>query len=242
MASFRLVFLLFLCCCFTAVFADVITSYCNENSTIKSPQMSANIDNLLAGLATNTAQNGFAIASYGSGSDAVYGLGQCRQDVSRSDCSTCINDAASSIKTQCGFDPVINSTDQRRWYDNCFLRYLDQNFFGKVDTSVVSNLYNSDHPQSPSLFKKQVTSLISNLTSQAVVPGNKGFAKGTLGVSSSVTLYGLVQCTQDLSLSSCTSCLKTGVANLSNLCNNLKSVGCRLQYSSCILRYEIAPF
>ncbi|CAI9107309.1 OLC1v1006635C1 [Oldenlandia corymbosa var. corymbosa] len=240
MASFRLVFLLLLCFC-SAAFAELITSYCSDNTTIASAQMSANIDVVLRQLAKNTAKNdGFSIATYGQGKDTVYGLGQCRKDINSSACSTCIHDAASYIRQSCYYEN--NGTDERIYYDNCLLRYSDQKFFGIFDPSVVMNFYSSIKPRDQDFFRVQLETLMNFVISFAVMPQNKGFMKGSTAVSSSVDIYGIAQCTQDLSTSSCQTCLKTGFANFDKLCRKQKTVGCRVQYGGCYLRYDTDPF
>lgn len=237
MVLFRLLLLLFLSSC-TAVFAQITSEYCSDNSTITSSQMSANIDSLLAELASSTSQNRFSLATYGKGEDKVYGLGQCRGDVNSTDCTSCIQDAAKNIRTNCE-----NQTDARLWSDNCFLRFDAINFFGKVDPSVFIWFYNRDHVQHPSAFKKQLRALMSKISSEAIVPANEGLGKGkSTSISSNVTLYALVQCTRDLSRHSCTECLNTAIGNFPKFCNDEKAAGCRVLYSSCYVRYEIYPF
>ncbi|CAI9107310.1 OLC1v1006636C1 [Oldenlandia corymbosa var. corymbosa] len=138
MASFGPVLVLLLCFC-SAAFAEIITWDCKHDSPIASAQMSANIDVVLAQLASNTAKNdGLSTASFGKRKDTVHGLAQCRKDVNTSDCSACIHDAAKSIRENCYYD--FNSTDERIFYDKCLMRYSDQKFFGQFDPSTYINL------------------------------------------------------------------------------------------------------
>ncbi|CAI9107321.1 OLC1v1006647C1 [Oldenlandia corymbosa var. corymbosa] len=248
MASFPLVFLLLFCfrIAESAYIGEIITSFCNENSTLASAQMSANIDVVLAQLDANTAKNdGFSISTYGQGKDTVYGLGQCRKDVNSSACSTCIHNAAGYIRQSCYYS--ANSTDERIYYDSCLLRYSDQKFLGIFDPSIYINLPYGDKAhkvnKNPEFFRKQVGILMNDIISQAIVPGNKGFfGKGSIAISASETVYGVVQCTQDVSTSTCSTCLNTGLSNFPKLCRKLKTTGCRIQYGSCFLRYETDPF
>ncbi|XP_027067942.1 cysteine-rich repeat secretory protein 55-like [Coffea arabica] len=245
MALFRLVLLLFLGSC-AAVLADflfdsgVVSVYrCSENSTIATPQMSANIDSLVAQLTSSTSRTRFSAATYGKGTDQVYGLGQCRRDVNIKDCARCLRNATQSIRTFCQ-----NRADVWMWYnDTCFLRFDDSKFFGTVDPSSFDNLYTSDHPQHPSAFKKQLDALISKVSSEAIVPANEGVGKGrSFSVASNATIYALAQCTRDLSQHSCNECLNTVTGNFLKFCNNDKSVGCRVASTACYVHYEIFPF
>ncbi|CAI9107311.1 OLC1v1006637C1 [Oldenlandia corymbosa var. corymbosa] len=246
MASFGLVFLLLLCSSTTAVLADFAISYCNENSTIASAQMSANVDVVLGQLDSNTAKNGgFSIATYGQGNDTVYGLGQCRKDFNTSACSSCIHFAASILRDSCS--PFGNSTDERAFADNCLVRYSDQKFFGIFDPNAVVNLPYSGKTSkvnNQNLFRKQVGILMNDIISQAIDPANKlgFFGKGNITISASETVYGTVQCTQDVSTSTCSTCLNTGLSKFPTLCRKLKTNGCRILYGSCFLRYETDPF
>lgn len=237
MAFFHHVLLLVILCSFTAESADLWGQYCNDNSKISSPQQKANIDNLLAGLVSSTILNGFSTSSYGKAKNKIYGLAQCRGDVtvSSKDCSSCIQDAAKEIRKLCP-----NQTDARIWYDYCFLRYDTNKFFGQVDTSVGIFFYNVQDVTDPDTFNEKLGTLSDKISSEAVMPGNKGLGRGKKELSPSLTLYELAQCTRDLSQLSCAQCLSTAIGNFSNFCNNKQ--GCRVLYSSCIARYELYPF
>ncbi|CAK9140876.1 unnamed protein product [Ilex paraguariensis] len=226
--------LLMLLCIFTAESADPSGQYCNENTNI-TRQISANIDTLLAKLVQSTAQNGFTATSYGKAESQVYGLAQCRGDVSTKDCSDCINEAATEIRKGCP-----NEADARIWYEYCFLRYTTEDFFGVVDTGFGIYYYNVNNVTDPETFNKQLGALMDNISSEAVVPANKGLGKGKTTLSPFLTLYALVQCTRDLSPLSCAQCLAIAVGNFPNFCDNRR--GCRVLYSSCYVRYELYPF
>ncbi|XP_027176013.1 cysteine-rich repeat secretory protein 55-like [Coffea eugenioides] len=245
MALFRLVLLLFLSSC-TAVLADVLIDSgvvsvysCSENSTIATPRMSANINSLVAQLTSSTSQNRFSVATYGKGTDQVYGLGQCRRDVNIKDCARCLRNATLSIRTFCA-----NRADVWMWYnDTCTLRFHDSKFFGTVDPSSFTNYYLGDHPQHPSAFKKQLDALISKVSSEAIVPANEAVGKGrSFSVASNATIYALAQCTRDLSQHSCNECLNIVTGNLLKFCNNEKTVGCRVASTACYVHYETYQF
>ncbi|GAA0159867.1 hypothetical protein LIER_16548 [Lithospermum erythrorhizon] len=95
----------------------------------KHPQLSSNINITLSKLVAETSKDGFSISSYGSGTNKVFGLAQCRGDIRKKDCSICTKAAATEIIKLCS-----SGNDARIWYDICFLRYNIKKFFGKVDT------------------------------------------------------------------------------------------------------------
>lgn len=85
---------------------------CDDTSTVKNTStVSSNIDLLLHELVSETKSKGFIATSSGSGSSKVYGLAQCRGDVNRSECATCIDDAAKQIRQDCP-----TQADSRIWY------------------------------------------------------------------------------------------------------------------------------
>ncbi|GLT64821.1 hypothetical protein SLA2020_372910 [Shorea laevis] len=225
--------LLFLCIC-RAV--DPLGQFCNEDTNVGSnSKISANIDNLLAEVVTKAASTAYIATSYGNDPDEVYGLAQCRGDVSSKDCSSCIQDAAKQIRERCP-----NQADARIWYDFCFLRYNKVNFIGEVDTSLGILYRNVDNVTDPENFNPQLGALMDKIRSEAVMPENEGLGKGKTKLSPFVTLYALVQCTRDLSQIDCAQCLAIAVGNFPNFCINSK--GCRVLYSSCYVRYELYPF
>jgi hypothetical protein len=54
------------------------------------------------------------------------------------------------------------------------------------------------------------------------------------------TIYGLVQCTPDLSKENCTNCLDSALGQFSYWCKQMK--GCLYLGPSCSVRYDITPF
>ncbi|CAI8595916.1 unnamed protein product [Vicia faba] len=62
--------------------------------------------------------------------DGVYGLYDCRGDVTGSFCQFCVSTAASDILQHCP-----NRASAVIWYNYCILRYSNHNFFGKLTTT-----------------------------------------------------------------------------------------------------------
>ncbi|XXG40937.1 hypothetical protein AAC387_Pa01g1522 [Persea americana] len=214
---------------------DRLGEFCNEDKNTSSKQILANIDRVLTELASKTPSTGFITTSYGHNDETVYGLAQCRGDVSTADCSTCVNDSAKQIKQLC-----TNQADGRIWFDYCFLRYDVKNFIGEVDTGYGIFYWNVENATDPEEFVKKLGEVMPRVREEALMPANKGLGRNKTKFSSSVTIYSLVQCTRDLSQLSCAQCLDTAIANIPKFC--LYKKGCRVLYSSCYLRYEIYPF
>lgn len=227
-----LLLLLLLCTCS----ADRVGEFCNADSEISgNSQIFANIDRLLPVLVFRTALTGFATVTYGKGQDKVYGLAQCRGDVSSKDCFSCIQDAAKQIREVCP-----DQADARIWFDYCFLRYDNINFLGKVDTDFSIVYFNVEEATEFEDFHDELAALTDQIRAEAVFPGNRGLGKGEKKLSRFVKLYALVQCIRDLSRIDCAQCLAIAIGNFPDFCDDRK--GCRIFYSSCYVRYELYPF
>lgn len=235
MNSLHKILLFLALCIFSAESADPLGNFCDIEVSKGSKTLS-NIDGLLPELVLKTPSTGFVTASYGKGQDQVYGLAQCRGDVSTEDCSSCIKDAAKQIRSRCPTE-----ADARIWYDYCFLRYSNKStFIGEIDTSNGIYYFNVDSVNDPDTFNKQLGALMDRIRKDAVEARNGGLGKGDTQISPFLTLYALVQCTRDLSPIDCAQCVAIAVGNFPNFCENKK--GCRVLYSSCYVRYELYPF
>ncbi|GER54571.1 cysteine-rich repeat secretory protein, partial [Striga asiatica] len=205
-----------------------------DGNNVTNRQIPQNINRLLTTLVSGTIQNGFITASSGRGPAQIYGLAQCRGDVPNNECSACIREAARIVRDS---DHCPTQSGARIWYDFCFLRYNTNSFAGQLDTSGWI-LYNVNNVTDPSAFNEKLGDLMRNISSEAVRPGRRGLGKGTRGLTPLRTLYGLVQCTRDLSELACAQCLATAI--FPDVCVNRE--GCRVLFGSCYVRYELYPF
>lgn len=96
----------------------------------------------------------------------------------------------------------------------------------------------------PDLFKKKVKDLLMNqLLKEAI--SSKGerkalYAAGKVKLDTFTNLYGLVQCTRDLSVDKCKKCLDEVIGEYPDCCDAKQ--GGRVVAGSCNFRYEIYPF
>ncbi|XP_037420426.1 cysteine-rich repeat secretory protein 55-like isoform X2 [Triticum dicoccoides] len=196
----------------------------------------ANIDSVLADLVAKGSSGGFATAVAGKGNSAVvYGLAQCRGDVSASDCSSCLADAAKQLPTACSY-----LSDARIWYDFCFMRYDDTDFAGQSDMGAGVILVNVQAADDPKPFKKAVGKVMNKATAQASASGRAGLGRSKDQYTPFVTIYGLAQCTRDLAPLACAQCVSVALSKFGDYCGAQQ--GCQINYSSCRVRYEIYPF
>lgn len=212
---------------------DPIGQYCDNSFTNK--KLNQSINTVLTDLSTKASIGGFATSSSGQGLSLVYGLAQCRGDVSKDDCSACLTNASIALPKLCP-----SEADARLWYDYCFIRYNTKNFIGDSDTSFAIILYNVENVTDSEGFDEEVGSLMRKVRALAVKPGNGEFGRGTSVFNPFITIYALAQCTKDLQPLTCAQCLSSAVEKFPDYCTHRK--GCRVLYSTCIVRYEIYPF
>ncbi|XP_039156018.1 cysteine-rich repeat secretory protein 38 [Eucalyptus grandis] len=206
------------------------------NFTANSPYES-NLNKLTSFLHTKTPPSGFALDSIGRHQHRVYGIALCRGDhshVSPSVCKACVADAGAEIQRLCP-----RNKGAIMWYDDCMFKYNDTNFFRQIDKANNFYLYNGNKVSDPALFNLRVTEMLTRLAKKAYsIP--KLYAAGKKRVDGKTTLYGLVQCTRDLSAAECKACLEGEIGAIPIKFSGQE--GGRLGGASCNFRYETYRF
>ncbi|CAL5394339.1 unnamed protein product [Camellia sinensis] len=214
---------------------DPLFHFCSspENFTANSPYES-NLNKLMSYLYLKTPPTGFGVGSVGQYQDTANGLSLCRGDVNTTDCAACVAEASSEIRKRCPYNKgsVI-------WYDNCLVKYSNTDFFGKIDNGNRFYMWNLRNVSNPLSFNQKTKDLLSQLSQQAYV-APKMYATGESELGYSEKLYGLVQCTRDLSSVDCKKCLDGIISELPSCCDGKE--GGRVVGGSCNFRYEIYPF
>lgn len=193
-----------------------------------------NLNKVLADLKSSTPKTGFSLSTAGQSSPAqVFGLAQCGAQVTASDCRACILQANSDILDLCG-----NAKASMIWYDDCFLRYADSEFKGSVDTGDGGFLPNFQKSRNPSSFFPKVTSLLSKLSNRASV------SKKLSAFGQRKNVFGLVDCTRDLSSFDCKFCIDFLISLTRNetITPIGKRTGGRIVTASCSIRFETFNF
>ncbi|KAG6755883.1 hypothetical protein POTOM_039291 [Populus tomentosa] len=187
----------------------------------------ANLINLLNSLATNgptqnvenslvanaPIQNGLYSTAAGKGANKIYGLTQCRGDISATDCAACIKNV--TMVHGCS-----NSKNATLWFKWCFVRYSDRRIFGESDQSGMAT-YNETNFEDAKVvseglnFTKALASTTPNQPSM--------FYTAVLDVGQSGKRYGMAQCTRDLSKSDCGKCLDFQLATYLNIIGNKRN-------------------
>ncbi|KAF8035785.1 hypothetical protein BT93_C1724 [Corymbia citriodora subsp. variegata] len=180
---------------------------------------------------------GFYNLSAGKSPDTVNAIALCRGDVGAADCRSCLNDSVPEIARRC---PV--QKEAIIWYDNCMLRYSNRSIFRAMDVSVYFSMRNpSNVTNNVNQFNQDLRNLTYGLMDRAA-NGNstRKFAVGNATAPNFQTLFGLVQCTPDLSQQDCNGCLVQAISRIPQCCDQKQ--GGRFIFPSCNIRFEVYPF
>ncbi|XP_008812361.2 plasmodesmata-located protein 8 [Phoenix dactylifera] len=221
--SFLFCFFVFLHPIHRAKAANFIYSSCSPSKFQPGTPSQTNLISLLTSVAAAASQATYN--SFATGNDsasppgaAVYGLYQCRNDLRADDCSACVQSAVGQLNLVCP-DSYAASLQ----LDGCLVRYSNENFLGRADTSLVYRKCSSSTSNEEQFFRRRDDVLADLQT-------GVGFR-----VSSSGTVQGYAQCIGDLNSADCTSCLAQAVGQLKNSCGSAMAADVYL--AQCYARY-----
>ncbi|CAL5205961.1 unnamed protein product [Lathyrus oleraceus] len=194
-----------------------------------------NLNTLLTTLTSNTDINyGFYNFSFGENNNRVYSIGLCRGDLLPNDCRRCLSGSRTNLTSICPNqrEAIFWSEDER-----CMLRYSDRLILGVMEDVPMFYSNNLNDSVDVNLSNEVVTSLLDNLTSRAVKGDSRTkYAAGSLPGPRYEVIYGLVQCTPDLSENDCNSCLVENLQQIPGCCKG--KIGGRVVRPSCNMRFE----
>lgn len=166
----------------------------------------------------------------------VYGLAQCHEDLSSTDCELCF--AATRTK----IPGCLPAGSARLFLDGCFLRYDDYHFFEET----IDPAYDTVNCSSPAgsladeslhkQFEAKLGEVITSVIHQAKSNGGFAVAEGKKGA---VSVYALAQCWATVSEDGCGQCLNKAGQELRN-CS--PSTDGRAMYTGCYMRYSVERF
>lgn len=177
---------------------------------------------------------GFVLGSKGQGNDQVHGLALCSIGLSAKECRACLSDAGNEIHQKCPYSKIAIM-----WYKKCLLKYSNKIFFGQIYNQKTFYVPSSENVSELVLFDMGKIYLLSNVSKMACQDSRMA-ATGELQLDGSTTLYGLAQCTRDLSSYDCGKCLDGAISLLQSCCQ--RQEGARVSTESCSIRYEIYKF
>ncbi|PON42034.1 Cysteine rich receptor like kinase [Parasponia andersonii] len=218
----------------SSAFQDYLCT--NQANYTSNSSFEANLKATLSSLRANSRlPYGFHNTSAGQGPDRVNGLFLCRGDISPAHCQSCVKVINEAIIKLCP-----KQKEAILWFDHCMLRYSNRSIFSVMeDTPKLIRPY-EEKAKSPKLVQQALNSLLEKLVPQAL-SSPKLFAIGRVEHNLSLgSLYGLVQCTQDITKAECRHCLSMPVADMTACCYGGK--GGRILKPSCTIRYGNFPF
>ncbi|KAH7837551.1 hypothetical protein Vadar_015086 [Vaccinium darrowii] len=194
-----------------------------------------NLNTLLSVLSSNsTVSSGFYNFTAGSSRpDIAYGLFLCRGDISASACQDCVDYASKDVVNRCPRSKQVTI-----WYEECSLRYSNQSIFGNSDAAVARVLSNTQNVTNATLFREVLAKVMDDIAARASSDHlGKKFATGDSKYSPLQPVYGLAQCTPDLSDAGCNTCLRNCISSF-----DATKQGASVLFPSCTVRYEMYPF
>ncbi|XP_057442354.1 cysteine-rich receptor-like protein kinase 10 [Lotus japonicus] len=216
------------------------TAFCMKdqgNYTLNSTYHN-NLNTLLSNLLSNTEINyGFYNSSYGQGIEKVSAIALCRGDLKRDECLTCLNNSRFNLTLHCP-----NQKEAIGYIERCMLRYSNRQIFGEMEKTPTIRMRNfRNNVIDVDAFNKVLGSLLNSLKIRAVSGDSRlKYATGNVSSPNLPDLYGLVQCTPDLSSQQCDSCLIGAIGEIPSCCE--RKLGGRVIRPSCNMRYEGSLF
>ncbi|KAG2637480.1 hypothetical protein PVAP13_2NG521912 [Panicum virgatum] len=204
-----------------------------QNSTYQS-----NLELAAAVLPRNASSSAslFAAAAVGAAPDVVYALALCRGDASAPTCAACLAVAFQDAQQLCAY-----SREVAIYYDLCYLRFSGRDFLAGAAADEMC-LLNTENVNAPTAaFDAAVGALLNATADRAAADPTRRFATGEEAPGGGVpAIYALAQCTPDITLAACRSCL----ANITRMAPKVfsGSPGGRFIRVRCNYRYELHPF
>lgn len=217
--------------------ASSVYSYCpiTSDTLTSNEPYETNLKELMSYLSYHMDPTGFALGSKGHDENQVHGFALCYgNNISAIDCKNCLADATQEIYQNCSL-----SKEAIMWYENCQIKYSNNNFLGQIDNQMAFSISNAQNISSPATFNEMRMKLLGRIGKQAS-EAPEMYARGDLPLDNSTTLYGSGQCTSDLTSYDCNKCVEGVISELPYCCT--LSQGARFHTESCYIRYEIFEF
>lgn len=175
---------------------------CSQGRYDAGSQYAAGVDSVLTSVANSAPYTPYANFTPPSAADSsVVGLYQCRSDLPASVCSGCVRSAISRLSSLCAW--ATGGAVQLR---ACFVRYGNDSFLGKQDTTVLFKKCGGTPGDSSGVAMRD--SALGALVAAAAPAGGGYRAGGSGGVQA------MSQCVGDLGAKSCSDCVSAAAGQL----------------------------
>lgn len=170
--------------------------------------------------ATYSSFNNYTVTG-SSPQDVVYGLYQCRGDLSMPACATCVARAVTQIGTLCS--ATCGGAVQLQ---GCYLKYDNASFLGVEDKTVVLKKCGPSIGYAP-----------GSMVQRDAVLSSLSVEDGVYRVGVSGQIQGVSQCLSDLSVGECQDCVSEAIVRLRSDCvtslyGDVYLAKCYVKYSS----------
>ncbi|XP_075508741.1 cysteine-rich receptor-like protein kinase 15 [Primulina tabacum] len=206
------------------------------NNYTRNSAYESNLNTLLSSLSPNVDGFGFYNTSGGQNPDQVNAIVLCRADVQLDVCRSCVTNVTSEIVRFCP-----NQKRAAFWHELCMVRYSHTPIYGILDTSPRIIGRNQRNFSDPERYSADLRQLLDQLRKTTVSGGSLLKVAGDSRTAPDFqVVYGLMQCTPDLSAENCDGCLVEAGKNINGF--PAGSSGVRLLLPSCNIRYELSSF
>ncbi|XP_077242982.1 plasmodesmata-located protein 8 [Tasmannia lanceolata] len=196
---------------------------CSQAKFQTDSPFNTNLKSLLSSITNSSSQFSYNSFALGNGSSApsdgaVYGLYQCRGDLSIPNCANCVQNAVGQLELVC-----VNAYEAGLQLDSCYVRYENSDFLGKPDMTLMYKKCSTTTSNDAEFFKRR-DDVLSELQT------GLSFKVSSLGM-----VQGFAQCLGDLSSGDCSSCLVEAVGRLKNVCGS--ALAADVYLAQCYARY-----
>ncbi|XP_021851177.2 cysteine-rich receptor-like protein kinase 44 isoform X2 [Spinacia oleracea] len=218
-------------------------SWCGGANYASNSTYQSNLRSVLNSLSTdNRITSGFYNFTAGRGLDRVNSIVVCRGDVPVGTCRVCVRDSANSIPQSCP-----NQREALGYSQYCTIYISNRAIYGIVQDEPRWYLVTSENVTGVVGFNQTLSSLMVSLQNRAALGNSElKFATGAVNLTGGggQRLYGLVQCTPDLSRLSCVQCIQGSLSLLPTCCiqPTYTASGVSIVIPSCFVRYELFDF
>ncbi|TVU02152.1 hypothetical protein EJB05_52377, partial [Eragrostis curvula] len=224
----------------TSEYVEPIHFQCVSNTNYtRGSAFQANLDAVLSSL-PSAAASSLGFAKNATGAPVAF-LAKPKEDAAaegreeRTASSKCVEKMARKLRSEC-----LGLTSAIAVSGTCLLRHSNVSFFGEGESSFLGYNHGAAGVAQPELFATRLDALMNNLTRMAAYGNPRLFAVGVTEHTALSKIYGMAQCTGDLSPDDCYKCLNRGVYYITTNWNREK--GGQSVLWSCYLRFESAIF
>jgi len=206
-----------LCACTTpARGGDDYTAFvyagCSQGRYDPGSQYAADVDTALSSLVNSagfTAYGNYTSPPPSSSTGQLAGVYQCRSDLPAAVCGVCVKSAVSKLSSLC--NTAAGAAVQLR---ACFVRYGNDSFLGKQDTTVLFKKCGGDSGGGDTGVVAMRDAALGALVAAAAAPADEGsYRAGAAGY-----VQAMSQCVGDLGAKACTDCVSAASSQLKAGC------------------------